>query len=111
MDFDAAIHLAAIERSVSSLERDGRPAHAVTIARSFETTGGDLWDAVTSSERLAQWFLPVSGQFEPGGRYQFRGFAGGLITACEPPSSLALTWEFGEDVSWVEVRVRKMKRE
>ena len=32
------------------------------------------------------------------------GNAGGVITACEPLSHFALTWEFGEDVSWVEVR-------
>ena len=31
--------------------------------------------------------------------------AGGVITACEQPSRLALTWEFGGDVSWVEVSV------
>ena len=24
---------------------------------------------------------------------------------CEPPARLALTWEFGGDVSWVEVRI------
>ena len=33
------------------------------------------------------------------------GNAGGAITACERPSHLALTWEFGGDVSWVEVRL------
>lgn len=27
------------------------------------------------------------------------------ITACEPPSHLALTWEFGGEVSWVEVHL------
>ena len=32
------------------------------------------------------------------------GNAGGVITACERPSHLALTWESGGEVSWVEVR-------
>ena len=104
MDFDVEGNLKAVERSVSALERDGQPARAVILSRSYPTTVEDLWDAVTSGERIARWFLPVSGKLELGGRYQLEGNAGGLITACERASHLALTWEFGEDVSWVEVR-------
>ena len=105
MKFDVEGHLDAVERSVSALEREGRPARAVTLSRSFATTIEDLWDAATSGERIPRWFLPISGDLEPGGRYQLEGNAGGSITACEPPSHFALTWEFGGDVSWVEVRV------
>ncbi len=104
MGFDFESHLGAVERSVSSLERDGLPAGAVTLARSYATTVEDLWDAVTNGERIPRWFLPVSGDLELGGRYQLEGNAGGVITACERPSHFALTWEFGEDTSWVEVR-------
>ena len=103
MDFDVEVNLGAVERSVSSLERDGQPARAVTLSRGYATTVEDLWDAVTNGERIARWFLPVSGKLELGGRYQLEGNAGGVITACERGSYLALTWEFGEDVSWVEV--------
>lgn len=105
MSFDIEFHLGTVERSVSSLERDGRPASAVTLARSYDATLEDLWDAMTSRERLPRWFLPISGDLEPGGRYQLEGNAGGVITACERPSHLALTWEFGGDVSWVEVQL------
>ena len=105
MDLHVDNQLAAVERSVSSLERDGQPARAVTLARSYATTVEDLWDAVTTPDRIARWFLPVSGNLELGGRYQFEGNAGGTITDCERPSFLALTWEFGGDVSWVEVRI------
>ena len=104
MDFDVEGNLVVVERSVASLERDGRPARAVTLARGYGTTVEDLWDAVTNGERLPRWFLPVSGDLEPGGRYQLEGNAGGVISACEPRSRLALTWEFGGDLSWVEVR-------
>ena len=102
MDFDIASNLGAVERSVLSPERDGQPARAVTLARSYATTLEDLWDAATSAERIPRWFLPISGELELGGRYQLEGNAGGVITACEPLSHFALTWEFG-DVSWVEV--------
>ena len=70
---------------MSSLERDGQPARAVTLARSYATTVEDLWDAVTNGERILRWFLPISGELAPGGRYQLEGNAGGVITACEPP--------------------------
>lgn len=103
MNFDVPGHLGAVERSVSSLERDGQPARAVILSRSFATTLEDLWDAVTNGERIPRWFLPISGELELGGRYQFEGNAGGVITACEPPSRVRVTWEFGEFANWVEV--------
>ena len=105
MHFDVKQHLGAVERSVSSSDREGRAARTVTLSRSYPTDIQELWDAITRPERIPRWFLPISGDLEPGGRYQFEGNAGGVITACEPPSRLELTWEFGEFVSWVELRV------
>ena len=64
-----------------------------------------MWDAVTNGERIPRWFLPISGELGPGGHYQLEGNAGGVITMCERLSHFALTWEYGEEVSWVEVRV------
>ena len=84
---------------MSSVERDGHSARAVTLSRSYGTTVEDLWDAVTNGERIPRWFLPVSGELGPGGRYQLEGNAGGVITECERLSHFALTWEFGGDVS------------
>ena len=105
MGFDVEFHLGAVERSVSSLERDGRPARGVTLARSYDGTLEDVWDAVTNRARIPRWFLPISGDLELGGRYQLEGNAGGVITACERPSHLMLTWEFGGNVSWVEIHL------
>lgn len=105
MNFNPETHLAAVHRSVAFLERDGRPASAVGLSRSFATTLADLWDAVTNADRIPRWFAPVSGNLEPGGRYQVEGNAGGTIVACEAQSHFGLTWEFGGDVSWVEVQV------
>ncbi len=104
MNFDVGKHLDAAERSVAALERDGQPARAITLSRSYPTTLDDLWDAITSGERLPRWFLPISGDLRPGGRYRLEGNAGGVITACEQPWRLALTWEFSGDASWVEAR-------
>ena len=105
MEFDVEGHLVASERSVSFLERDDQPAAAVTLSRSYAATIENLWDAVTNGERIPRWFLPISGELKPGGRYQLESNAGGEITACHRLSRFVLTWEFGEDVSWVEVTV------
>lgn len=105
MKLDFRAHLNAVARSVSTLELDGRDARSVTLYRSFLTAADALWDAVTNAERIPRWFMPISGDLELGGRYQLVGNAGGLITACKPPSYFKATWEIGGDVSWVDVRV------
>lgn len=105
MDFDVERHLGAVERSVRALERDGQPARAITLERSYDTDVADLWDALTDQERLPRWFAPVEGDLSPGGRFQVEGNAGGTITDCDPPTSFAATWEFGGDVSWLAVKL------
>jgi uncharacterized protein YndB with AHSA1/START domain len=96
-----------MKRQVVELERDGRAARAVVIERTYDTTAADLWEAITDGERIPRWFLPVEGDLRLGGHYQLKGNASGTVTACEPPSALGLTWEFGGAVSWVDVRVEK----
>jgi len=105
MQFDVARQIGAVTRVVENRTHDGRPARVVIATRSYDTTVDDLWDALTSKERIPRWFLPVSGELRLGGRYQLQGNAGGTITRCEPPRVVAMTWEFGGQVSWVEVRL------
>ncbi|MBI4922176.1 MAG: SRPBCC family protein [Devosia nanyangense] len=103
MSFDLAAHMNAMTRVVRNLERDGKPAKAVVASCVYDTDAADLWDALTSKERLPRWFLPVSGELKLGGRYQFEGNAGGTITECEPRRRIAATWEFGGGTTWVNV--------
>ena len=103
MKFDVESHLGAVSRSVSSVERDGKPARVVNLSRTFGTSIRDLWKAVTDTKRIPRWFLPVSGRLVAGGHYQFEGNAGGSITACEHRSRIAVTWEFCGDTSWVDL--------
>jgi uncharacterized protein YndB with AHSA1/START domain len=100
----------AITREVRFGERDGKPTRVVVASRVYETTPDDLWDAITNAERLPRWFLPVSGDLKLGGRYQLQGNAGGTITRCDPPAHLGLTWEYGGQVSWVDVRLTAEKK-
>jgi uncharacterized protein YndB with AHSA1/START domain len=77
----------------------------VTLTRIYDTSVDDLWEALTSKERIQRWFLPIEGDLRLGGRYQLKRNAGGTITACTPPSHFAATWEFGGATSWIDVTV------
>lgn len=103
--FDFNAHLGTVTRSVSELEREGKPARSVTLERSYDTPADDLWDAVTNPQRLPRWFMPISGDLKSGGRYQLEGNANGTITECTPPRHFAATWEFGGEISWIEVHI------
>jgi uncharacterized protein YndB with AHSA1/START domain len=105
MDIEVASVLGLVERSVRNFVKEGKPASAVTLTRVYDTNADDLWDALTSKERIPRWFLPVDGDLRPGGKYQLRGNAGGTITACTPPGHFAATWESRGSTSWIDVRV------
>jgi uncharacterized protein YndB with AHSA1/START domain len=105
MTLDIGREVGLVTREVQNREHAGRPARVVLASRDYDTSVEDLWDAVTSAERIPRWFLPITGDLRLGGRYQLQGNAGGTISACEPPRHLALTWEFGGEVTWVEVRL------
>jgi len=103
MDFLTAV--GAVHRAVVATTHEGKAARMVVAERSYDADVDDVWDALTNPERIPRWFLPVSGDLRVGGRYQLEGQAGGMITACDPPRHLAVTWEYGAEVSWVEVHL------
>jgi uncharacterized protein YndB with AHSA1/START domain len=94
-----------VAREIRTGERDGEPTKVVVARRAYRAERADVWDAITNAERLPRWFQPVSGDLEVGGRYQFEAQAGGTIERCDAPELLALTWEFGGGMSWLEVRL------
>ena len=102
---DVNEQIASVARTVGVGEVDDGPVKAVTLARTYATDIDDLWDAVTSAERIARWMTPVTGDLSLGGRYQLEGNAAGTITACDPPRGFAATWEFADAVSWIEVQL------
>jgi uncharacterized protein YndB with AHSA1/START domain len=77
----------------------------VSLTRNYDAPVEDVWDACTNPERLPRWFLPVSGDLRVGGRFQLQGNAGGTIESCDPPRSFRATWEIGEQVSRIELRL------
>ncbi|MCM6779002.1 SRPBCC family protein [Nocardia sp. CDC159] len=92
-----------VTREVRTGSRDGVPTRVAVARRGYPTDQADLWDALTDIERIPRWFLPISGSLEVGGRYQLEGNAHGVIERCEAPKGFAVTWEMGDQVSWLEV--------
>ena len=107
MAIDVFRIIGASTRAISSREIDGQLARVLVASRVYDTDQADLWDAMTSIERIPRWFLPVSGDLRLGGHYQFEGNAGGEIIACEPPEHFKVTWGMHGPVSYTHLDVYK----
>jgi uncharacterized protein YndB with AHSA1/START domain len=92
-------------RAIENREHLGKPAVVAIAVRTYDTTVDDLWEAITTPDRLRRWFSPVTGDLRLAGRYHIQGNASGTITRCDPPEAFDLTWEFGGGTSWVAVRL------
>jgi len=102
---DIVTEINATRRAVEAGRGGSDQDRSVRLRRRYDAPVEDVWDACTSPERIARWFLPVSGNLRPGGSYQLEGNAGGEILRCELPRLLPLTWVFG-DAPTSEVGVR-----
>lgn len=95
-----------LHREVGRRQVGAGEARTVLLRRTYDADIADVWDAVTSPERISRWFLPVSGEFRIGGQYQLEGNAGGEILECVAPERLRVSWLFGPDPGFSEVEVR-----
>ncbi|QXE36142.1 SRPBCC family protein [Streptomyces sp. GMY02] len=95
-----------LHREVGARQADAGEARTVLMRRTYDAEIADVWDAVTSPERLGRWFMPVSGELKLGGRYQLEGNAGGEILECVEPTRLRVSWLMGADPGFSEVEVR-----
>lgn len=102
---DVTHQINAVRRDVGTRVLEAGEARVVTVSQTYAAEADDVWDACTNPDRIRRWFLPVSGDLRVGGRYQLEGNAGGTVERCDPPKSFAATWEYGGEVSWVELRL------
>src|SRR4249920_332080 len=100
---DVRAQVTAVSRRLGLISRDGDDVAVLTARRTYPAAMAEVWDAITNPERIPRWFLPVEGDLRVGGRYQLQGNAGGTIQRCDPPRELVVTWEFGGQVSLVEL--------
>jgi uncharacterized protein YndB with AHSA1/START domain len=107
---DVQTQIDAVDRAVSLDEIDGVATRVQTLTQTYPAAIGDVWDAVTTLERIPRWFLPISGDVRVGGRYQLEGNAGGVVEECAPPADgsahFRVTWEFGGGApAWLTIRL------
>jgi uncharacterized protein YndB with AHSA1/START domain len=102
---DVIHEINAVRRQVGTRTLEPGEARVVTIIRTYNAPVEDVWDACTNPERIPRWFLPISGDLREGGRYQLQGNAGGTIQHCHAPHGFSATWEYGGDVSRIELRL------
>jgi uncharacterized protein YndB with AHSA1/START domain len=106
LDELAAVHRVMGEGSVPAGE-----AYTVELRRRYDAEIEDVWDAITSADRLGRWLKPVTGDLRLGGKYDLEDMGHGEILRCEPPRLLKVSWLFGPDAdAWdgtseVEVRL------
>lgn len=103
---DIVAHINNIQREVATGRIGAADATSVLVRRELDAPVDDVWDACTDPARIGRWFLPVTGEFTVGGRYQLEGNAGGEILRCDAPRLLRVTWAFGDmPPSEVEIRL------
>ena len=107
---DVIREIEAVRRTVGPGRLAAGEGHTVTLSRTYAAPIDDVWDALTDPTRIGRWFLPISGDFRLGGRYQFEGNAGGEILDCDKPNRLKVSWVYMDtgnpaDVSEVELRL------
>ncbi|MGK5685196.1 SRPBCC family protein [Actinoplanes sp. URMC 104] len=102
---DVSTQISAVRRELGTRTLEAGEARVSTISQVYDTDIDDLWDVVTNPERIPRWFLPIEGDLREGGHYQITGNASGTVSKCDRPRGFSATWEFGGQVSWIEVRL------
>jgi uncharacterized protein YndB with AHSA1/START domain len=108
---DVLDELTAVRRVMGKGSVPAGEAYTVELRRRYDAEVEDVWDAITSAERLRRWLRPVTGDLRLGGKYDLEGMGHGEILRCEPPRLLKVSWLFGPDAdAWegtseVEVRL------
>ena len=102
---DVTHRISAVARTVGTRTLAAGEARVVTVARRYPDPVEEVWDACTTAERITRWLMPVRGELRLGGRYQLEGNAGGVVESCDPPRSFTATWEYGGEVSWIELQL------
>jgi uncharacterized protein YndB with AHSA1/START domain len=106
---DIVREIEAVQREVGTGRIAAGEGRTVRLRRTYDAPIDDVWDALTNPERIGRWFLPISGDYRIGGRYQFEGNAGGEILECERPHRLRATWVYGDPsdpAATTEVEIR-----
>jgi uncharacterized protein YndB with AHSA1/START domain len=113
---DVDTQIDAVERAIITRDVDGVTSRVQTLDQTYRSSVEEVWDAITSADRIGRWFLPITGDLRLGGRYELEGNASGSVESCVPPGTadtpqFRVTWEFGGGVTWLTVRLHAVAPE
>jgi uncharacterized protein YndB with AHSA1/START domain len=108
---DTAKQLSSVDRAVTAEDNGSTISTSARLSQVYNTSVADLWEACTTAERLSRWFGNVSGDLVLGGEYHIEGNASGTVETCDPPTSFALTWKFGDELTHLTVRLEEVAEE
>ncbi|SCL30235.1 hypothetical protein [Micromonospora inyonensis] len=100
---DVLDELAAVHRQLRKRSLPAGEPHAVVLRRRYAAEIDDVWDAVTSAERLSRWFLPVSGDLRltpgPAGDTEFElvhtAIVDEVFFSTYGPGATGVGWDLG----------------
>lgn len=87
------------------------PGFELRFDEVYETDPDDLWEAITTPERLARWMATYRGDLRLGGRWEVFTrdgdlYCDGEVTACDRPHGFITTWTVvGEPPTLLTVRL------
>jgi uncharacterized protein YndB with AHSA1/START domain len=100
--------LTTVQRSMGNREIAAGSARTAVLRRRYDAPIDDVWNAITTPDRVDRFFLPLSGELRAGGSFALQGQASGEILACDAPHLLRLQWTPPVDRGYsdqVEVRL------
>lgn len=100
--------LTTVHRAMGNRDIPAGPARTAVLRRRYEAPIENVWNAITTPDRVNRFFLPLSGDLRVGGSYELQGNAGGEILTCDAPHLLRLQWTPLDDRGYsdqVEVRL------
>jgi uncharacterized protein YndB with AHSA1/START domain len=87
------------------------PGFELRFDEVYDTDADDLWEAITTPDRLRRWMADYRGDLRLGGRWQAFTrdgdvYCDGEITACDRPRGFTTSWTVvGETPSLLTVRL------
>ena len=100
--------LTTVQRSMGNREIAEGAARTAVLRRRYDAPIDEVWNAITTPDRVDRFFLPLSGDLRAGGSFALQGQASGDILACDAPHLLRLQWTPPGDRGYsdqVEVRL------
>lgn len=106
--YDQTTSLNSVKRAMGDRTIPEGQARTAILQRRYQAAVEEVWDAITTSDRINRFFLPVTGDLREGGHFNLEGNSHGEILVCDRPRLLRLQWtpSDGRDYSdQVEVRL------